>query len=80
MVKITTGRTLAGMLIAMGLFITGCAHNGMTDPERQSAYAEPKRQSEYFRCVGGSAIPRFTPGGNVPEELQVPRVGGCRYR
>jgi len=70
---------IASLLLT--LLLSACAHPGS---ERSSSYqqiaGEPKSQNPYFRCVPGTAIPRFTPSGNVPESMQVPRVGSCLRR
>jgi hypothetical protein len=72
-------RTLAGVAVAvlMSVFLIGCASMPADYSEHLAEAPRGKVENQFYRCDPGSAVPRFTPSGDVPEHRQVPRGGNC---
>lgn len=66
----------ATALVLVGL-VAGCGHMPAGQAEHLAEAPRGKVENEYYRCDPGSAVPRFTPSGGVPEHRQVPRGGNC---
>lgn len=66
-----------GTALVLAGLMAGCGHVPAEQSEHWAEAPRGKAENQYYRCDPGSAIPRFTPSGNVPEHRQVPRGGNC---